>query len=558
MGLPIVKRERCRSKALGGLLALAIVLLFPAPQTAALEVGELRPQSALNQPFYGEIDLLEVEALDLDRIEARLANPLAFEQAGLERPAFLTEMRFTPMIGPRDEPIIQVTSRAPIREPYLALLIELLWPDGRLVKEYAVLLDPPAVGGQGQATSVQFPLRYGPVPAGVGLTEIGRRLAMPGVTLEQIALALYRNSPNAFVDGNINRLRQGGELIIPTRAELLALAPEAAREQYWAAVAGAQILQAPLTDVDVRLLGAGQETSARADTQEAARAEQTQVEAEGPAPAPEAASVSSVARLEAERLLMRAQSEASRQEATELRARVEELEARLSDIHRWLEQRNVQLAHLAETDKRGLDPVAEADTPKSETTEPEATKPDAAWRNALPAWALPLFAVALLLALLGLILHRRRRREEAAVALDPFFVTSDANALDAAGQPERQAPQLEPDWPDADTGTATPAVTRGAPSDLDSLTDLDDSSIAMPVVDLDDVATEDALEAGWSLEKDESGIKLDLARAYLGMGDPDAAGTILEEIVAEGDDAQRREAEALLAGLGKVVDQRQR
>jgi pilus assembly protein FimV len=44
-------------------------------------------------------------------------------------------------------------------------------------------------------------------------------------------------------------------------------------------------------------------------------------------------------------------------------------------------------------------------------------------------------------------------------------------------------------------------------------------------------------------------LKLDLARAYLEMDDPDAARTILDEVVAEGRDDQRREAESLLAGL---------
>ncbi|MFP4602129.1 MAG: FimV family protein, partial [Halochromatium sp.] len=398
----------CRGRVLSDAQALsaplAIVLLLVGSQAAALGLGELRVRSALHQPFQGEIELFEVERSDLDRIAARLASPAAFEQAGLERPAFLTEMRFTPMIGPDGGAMLKVISREPIREPYLALLLELRWPDGRLVKEYAVLLDPPAVGGereqgqgQGQAEAPsrlrarparsplaavadRFPLRYGPVPAGVGLTEVGRRLAMPGVTLEQIALAFYRNSPDAFVDGNINRLRQGVELIIPSRAELLALTADAAREQYWAAVTGARIAQVPLTDVDAPLTSASQEASAsqernvseeasasqevnasqeasasqerneRADAEDA-YAEQTPVAAESPAPeagalapTPEAVSVPSVAWLEAELLLMREQSEASRQEVAELRARLQELEARLSDSHRLLERRNAQLA----------------------------------------------------------------------------------------------------------------------------------------------------------------------------------------------------------------------
>ena len=48
----------------------------------------------------------------------------------------------------------------------------------------------------------------------------------------------------------------------------------------------------------------------------------------------------------------------------------------------------------------------------------------------------------------------------------------------------------------------------------------------------------------------EVGTKLDLARAYIDMGDPDGARSILEEVVNEGDDSQKDEAQELLEGLG--------
>ncbi|MBK5930827.1 hypothetical protein CCR82_09905 [Halochromatium salexigens] len=540
---------------------LAVFLLLPAARVPALDVGELRTRSALNQPFHGEIDLLDVNESDLDQVEARLARPAAFEQAGLERPAFLTELRFTPMIGPKGGPIIQVISRAPIREPYLVLLLELLWPGGRLVKDYAVLLDPPAVSSPRaeRATGVlerDFPLRYGPVPAGVGLTEVGRRLAMPGATLEQLALAFHRNSPGAFVDGNINRLRQGAELIIPTRAELLALDPEAAREQYWAAAAGARIAQVPLTDVDARLTDASQETTGRTGAR-VARTEQPPVEAAGPAlapevgadeaalvpepgtedkapapavgakglaPTPESESGASMALLEAELLLMREQSEANRQEATELRARVQELEARLSTIRRLLERRNAQLANLANTnlvaevepmppkpeaafEQQSADAADDGSHPAEQASGLDPSTTLAAGRNAMPGWALPLVAVVLLLTLLGFVLHRRRKQEESAVMLDSA-VTREA--LDPTGQDEELSLELDELEPMTDAASAESSESRletiaaGNDRPKDDAEE-DDSLIAMPVVEVNDVATEDVPETRWHLERDGDG-----------------------------------------------------
>ena len=48
---------------------------------------------------------------------------------------------------------------------------------------------------------------------------------------------------------------------------------------------------------------------------------------------------------------------------------------------------------------------------------------------------------------------------------------------------------------------------------------------------------------------DEVGTKLDLARAYIDMGDPDGARSILEEVIEEGDESQRQNAHTLLRSI---------
>jgi pilus assembly protein FimV len=47
----------------------------------------------------------------------------------------------------------------------------------------------------------------------------------------------------------------------------------------------------------------------------------------------------------------------------------------------------------------------------------------------------------------------------------------------------------------------------------------------------------------------EVGTKLDLARAYMDMGDPDGARNILEEVLHEGSAAQKQEAQRLMESL---------
>ena len=75
----------------------------------------------------------------------------------------------------------------------------------------------------------------------------------------------------------------------------------------------------------------------------------------------------------------------------------------------------------------------------------------------------------------------------------------------------------------------------------------------------DEAEVAESLEAGlqavdFSLSDEAStmsevGTKLDLARAYIDMGDPDGARSILEEVMSEGNGGQKQEAERLIANL---------
>ncbi|MFZ0790102.1 MAG: FimV/HubP family polar landmark protein, partial [Chromatiaceae bacterium] len=67
------------------------------------------------------------------------------------------------------------------------------------------------------------------------------------------------------------------------------------------------------------------------------------------------------------------------------------------------------------------------------------------------------------------------------------------------------------------------------------------------------LASSELLSSQWQMDSglwDETATKLDLARAYVEMDDPESARGILEEVIAEGSDAQRSEARELLQGLG--------
>ena len=132
-----------------------LLLIFSAP-VFSLGLGEIDVDSALNQPLVAKINLIATRADDLEELRVELAPADVFDRVGVPRPYFLTQMKFEPIISPGGGAVIRVTSKDPVREPFLTFLVEVSWPKGRLLREYTVLLDPPEFAQQ-QAPQISTP-----------------------------------------------------------------------------------------------------------------------------------------------------------------------------------------------------------------------------------------------------------------------------------------------------------------------------------------------------------------------------------------------------------------
>lgn len=112
----------------------------------ALGLGEITLHSALNQPLRADIALVDAAGLEEGELSVSLAAAEEFSRAGVERVFFLNDLKFTPVLrGNRS--LIQVTSSKPVNEPFLNFLVQLHQPNGRLLREYTVLIDPPGKPG---------------------------------------------------------------------------------------------------------------------------------------------------------------------------------------------------------------------------------------------------------------------------------------------------------------------------------------------------------------------------------------------------------------------------
>lgn len=142
---------------------LGLVFLTPGP-LFSLGLGDIAVDSALNQPLQAHIFLVSARPEELEELSVELAPADVFERVGVPRPYFLTKLNFEPISLRDGRAAIKVTSKDPVREPFLTFLIELTWPKGRLLREYTVLLDPPEFA-QKKAPKVEVPAESKSEPA---------------------------------------------------------------------------------------------------------------------------------------------------------------------------------------------------------------------------------------------------------------------------------------------------------------------------------------------------------------------------------------------------------
>lgn len=242
------------------LCGIFLLLLIPS-LASALGLGKLQLNSALNEPFDARIRLLSPTAAELDSLEVGLADSAAFARVNMDRPAVLGRLRFTLDRADRGADTIHITSADPIREPFLQFLIEINWSNGRLFREYTVLLDPPLYDPDKRITEFSpaatraapprpAPPRpaaprpepraaadniasgginysggdYGPIIANDTLWDIASATRpSASISVNQMMLALLRGNPDAFITQNINGLKSGWILRMPTESEINAV-----------------------------------------------------------------------------------------------------------------------------------------------------------------------------------------------------------------------------------------------------------------------------------------------------------------------------------------------
>lgn len=381
-------------------LAVAAATAFSSSLTYALGLGDLSVKSSLNQPLEAEISLLEVRDLTSVEIRSQLASPEDFSKAGVGREFFLTGLKFTPVLNANGKSVIRVTSANPVKEPYLNFLVEVLWPNGRLLREYTILLDPPLYTPQQvvyapqpatvarttrPTTQAQQPVNrpaVAPAPVQVAPSQTAARStnALQGsdykvqrnVTLWDIAarvgggsavhqtmLAIQDLNPNAFIDGNINRMKSGQVLRLPTeqeinrRARAEAIGQVAEQNNQWKTGRDKPVAE--------RQLDATRRTEAGAAPAQVEQVDSLRLVADAPGQAQQAADQGSADNpqvLQDQLAVTKERLDSSTLENEDLKGHVEDLNSKLEKLERLIALKDNQLAQLQNAEGASVEPAS--------------------------------------------------------------------------------------------------------------------------------------------------------------------------------------------------------
>lgn len=581
-------------------LAIAAASALSSGMAQALQLGEMTLKSKLNQPLAVEIELLDVGGLTASEITPSLASSQAFVDAGVDRQAFLDDLTFTPVVNPNGRSVVRVTSSKPLPDSYVRFLLQVQWPNGRLMRDYSVLLDPAKFDQPAPTTAAPAPRLAAPASSAPAASKPAQHTTTSRDTLWEIAaknrnggsvqqtmLAIQALNPDAFIDGNINRLKTGQVLRLPDPVQSTALpqpqaiAEVSAQNAAWRQgrraatnpAAGKQQLDATKR---TQAGNAPASTNAK-DNLSLVSAEAAKKGAKGKA--------GDSAGLSDKLAMTQEQLDTTRRDNEELKSRAADLQSQLDKLQKLIQLKNDQLARLqaekgapatpataampaqlaGEPAVAPAAPDAAAATPAPAAPAPEPVKADATpaasegkfndlLTNPIILWVIGGAAalLAFLLLLLG-IRHRNARREEEkhlrmarALAEEPVFtsnidqdlppdsfegleVPSPTVKLAAAPAP---APAVEPAVavPTVASVLAPLAVAVAPVNSTDALAQ------AQSLVDrghLNQAA--DVLEQAIKQEPKRSDLRLKLMEVYGLQNDKDGFVTQERQLVANGE-----------------------
>jgi pilus assembly protein FimV len=237
------------------LVSIAVSGALYVSSSYALELGELTSQSNLDEPYRGKIVLSDVGSLTNDDVLIRLGSESEFRQAGFAPTRVLSQLKFD-VTRVNGDLIVAVSSDKPLQVDELHFVLAARWPSGQVVREYQAPLNQSALVEKSQnevvqsaavsSTSKDSVFRQATLSA-ERVSPKGRLNVVKGNTLWSIAgqnrptnqLTIYQTmmaiqalNKDAFYSDNINLLKEGAILRLPTQEQIALFNKSISKEEF--------------------------------------------------------------------------------------------------------------------------------------------------------------------------------------------------------------------------------------------------------------------------------------------------------------------------------------
>lgn len=528
--------------------AICAALLFSLIGSAqALTLSRPMVQSKQGEVLRAEIDIIELSNGEEVDLQASLASPEAYRAARMDLPrsnGTAIDIQVQLLRRPDGRPYLRISSSQVVAGNFLDLLLVLNWATGRSLRDVSLSLDdgrnaptkpvpPPlmptdvrpatsnastAPETRPEATSPHSDNRIA-VQQGDTASALAKDHLEAGVSLDQMLLAMLRSNPNAFVESNVNRLKTGALLTLPSAQEAAAVSREEARNAI----------------------------KIQADDFRAYRARLAASKLNGALPKEERATegklkaqVNNKPAVKEDKLTLTKPGKGAAEEKIAKQLEVQDVASRASEISQNIADLSKLVAAASASSA-----ASDASVAVPVVAAPVEAASDDAQEDTLQTWMshplAPIGAGGLVtvMAIIGLWLSRGRKntQPEAAAELPPLKVNFDLDLPQFDNDAKHSQDPLPQDVSDTPPDTATDEVTPASqPAPLAVR-----PTMTMPNVSLD---------LDLPIENNPFQVRIDLAEELWKLGQLHTSRALMEEVMQESEGAIQAQAKQWLADRG--------
>lgn len=530
--------------------AICAALAFGLAASAhALTLSRPNVQSKQGEALRAEIDIIDLTPSEEVDLQASLASPDAYRAARMELPrsnGSAVDVQVQLLRRPDGRPFLKISSPQAVATSFVDILLELHWATGRSLRDVSLSLDDGRSTTSKSSPPLLMPADVRPSTGNTNATPAARTATMPtqgdnrigvqqgdtagalakehlmsGVSLDQMLLAMLRSNPTAFVESNVNRLKTGALLTLPSAQEATSVSREEARKAI-------KIQAEDFREYRARLAA----TKLGGDVPKAARAAEGKLEAQ----------VSNKAAVEEDKLTLTKPGKDAPEEKVAKQLEVQDVASRASEISQNIADLSKLVA--AATASSNASSTAPAGASVVIAPPPDTSSAENSDEDTLKAWMshplAPLGAGGLVsvMAIIGLWLSRGRKNTklEEAEELPPLNVNFDLdlpqfdNDTNNRQDPSHEEAADASHAPDIQAESPPPASPPAQPAARPTMT--------MPSVSLDlDLAT----------ENDPFQVRIDLAEELWKLGQHHTSRALMEEVMQESKGATQAKAKQWLA-----------